>query len=486
MRFGELLEGLEVLEVRGDLGVEVRGIASDSRTVKEGDVFVAVKGERADGHGFIGEALRRGASALLVERRPDGAAAPWARVRSTREALGLVASRFYGEPSSRLTVVGVTGTNGKTTTTYLLESIFRAAGKEVGVVGTVNYRFPGCVREAPNTTPSSLELHRLLGEMLQRGVSHVAMEVSSHALVQGRLKGCQFDAGVFLNLSPEHLDYHGTMDRYLEAKALLFREVLRDSPKDPWAIYNADDPRVRTVGDGVRGLRKVTFGLRGQVRPVEASRGPEGLRAVLDTPWGRLEVRSPLLGEHNLYNVMAAVATALALGVEEEAVVKGVWALKGVPGRLERVGERPMVIVDYAHTPDALRRALEAVRPLARGRVIVVFGCGGDRDRSKRPLMGRVASEGASLVILTSDNPRGEDPLAIIREIEAGIAPGTDYLVIPDRREAIREAIGLARPEDLVLIAGKGHETYQIVGGERLPFDDREEARKALEDLGWS
>lgn len=484
MKFIELLEGLQLLEARGDLGVQVRGISCDSRTVREGELFVAIRGERVDGHKFVGDALAKGASALLVESPPDGAHVPWARVRSTREALGVVSSRFYGEPSKRLKAVGVTGTNGKTTTTYLLEAILTTWGKQVGVIGTVNYRYHGYSKEALNTTPSSLELQGLLKEMADRGVTHVVMEVSSHALVQRRLKGCHLDVGVFLNLSPEHLDYHKTMEDYLEAKALLFREVLKESQKTPWAIYNADDARVRGVGDELMGLDKLTFGREGDIRPLEAKGGPFGLEAVLKTPWGPVKVKSPLLGEHNLYNIMAAVATVLVLGVEQEAIEEGIRRLKGVPGRLEKVSDRPMVVVDYAHTPDALAKVLDALRPLAKGRVIVVFGCGGDRDRTKRPVMGRIASEKASLVVLTSDNPRGEDPMAIIREIEAGLVPGCDYLVIPDRKEAIREAIRRATPDDLVLIAGKGHETYQIIGERRLPFDDREEARKALEELG--
>ncbi len=485
MRLGELIRGLEVLEVHGDLGVEIADISSDSRLIKGGELFVAIRGERADGHNFLQEAISRGARALLVEDPPSGIGVPWVRVGDTRVALGEVASRFYGRPSLGLKVVGITGTNGKTTSCYILESILKAYGAKVGVIGTVSYRWMDQQREAQNTTPSSLELQRLLKEMLDSGVSYVVMEVSSHALVQRRLKGCHFDVGIFTNISPEHLDYHGTMQEYLRAKALFFQEVLKESQKDPWAIYNADDPKVREVVEGVEGLKGLGFGMGGLVRPLGWRADPQGISFKLETPKGLLEARSKLIGYHNLYNIMAAVSAAIILDVPTEAICQGIEGLRGVPGRLERVSERPKVFVDYAHTPDALKKALEALRPLARGKLIVVFGCGGERDRSKRPLMGKIASLMASLTVITSDNPRGEDPMAIIGEIRAGIQPGAPYLVIPDRREAIREAIRRAEEEDVVLIAGKGHEAYQIIGSERYPFDDRQEARKALEEFGW-
>ncbi|RLA84958.1 MAG: UDP-N-acetylmuramoyl-L-alanyl-D-glutamate--2,6-diaminopimelate ligase, partial [Deltaproteobacteria bacterium] len=364
MRLGELIRGLEVLQVHGDLGVEISDISSDSRLIRGGELFVAIRGERANGHGFLREAVSRGARALLVEDPPSGIGVPWVQVRDTRVALGEVASRFYGQPSLGLKVVGITGTNGKTTSCYLLESILKAHGAKVGVIGTVSYRWMDQQREAQNTTPSSLELQRLLREMLDSGVTHVVMEVSSHALVQRRLKGCHFDIGIFTNISPEHLDYHGTMREYLRAKALFFQEVLKESQKDPWAIYNADDPKVREVVEGVEGLKEFGFGVRGLVRPIRWRADLEGISFELETPRGPLEARSRLVGYHNLYNIMAAVSAAIILDVDIQAICRGIEGLKGVPGRLERVSEKPKVFVDYAHTPDALQKVLEALRPL--------------------------------------------------------------------------------------------------------------------------
>jgi len=487
MRLEKLLEGLKVLRTEGDLTISVEGIAHDSRRVKPGDLFVALRGTKEDGHRFVPDALKAGASALLLEEPlPWAVPVPWVVVPDAREALALVAARFFGEPSRELTIIGITGTNGKTTTSYLLEAILKEAGAEVGVIGTVNYRWGNRMLPALNTTPSPCELQRILREMASHGVTHVVMEVSSHALVQRRVKACHLDVGIFTNLSPEHLDYHGTMEEYLAAKALLFNEVLKESAKEPWAIYNRDDRWVRKAAEEVNGLKKMDYGTEGTIRPLRWRTDLEGIEAVIDTPRGILEVSSSLIGPFNLENIMAAVASALALGVSSDAIVLGIEKVRGIPGRMERVGRRPAVFVDYAHTPDALEKVLSGIKPLVRGRLIVVFGCGGERDRSKRPLMGQVASKLASRVVVTSDNPRGEDPLKIIEEIRKGLEPGTDHLIIPDRREAIRKAIEEAKPEDVVVIAGKGHENYQIVGEQRLPFDDRFEARRVLEELGWS
>lgn len=488
MKLELLLDGLPISAKGGNLAVEVEGVAYDSRRVKPGDLFVAIRGSRDDGHRHIPEALAKGARALLLQEPPaEGGQVPWATVPDTREALASIACRFFGDPSREVRLAGITGTNGKTTTAYLLEAILKEAGREVGVIGTVNYRYCGRELRADNTTPGPYELQQLLREMRSSGVTDVVMEVSSHALQQGRVKGCHFDVGVFTNLGRDHLDYHGTIEAYLEAKALLFRRFLRESCKETWAIYNREDSRVKGVIEGIKGLRRLSYGLKeGDVRALYWRASLEGTEVLLLTPKGEIEVSCSLVGPHNVFNIMASVATALAMGVPLEAIAEGVAKVERVPGRMEKVWGGPLVFVDYAHTPDALQKALEGLRSLVKGRLIVVFGCGGERDRGKRPLMGEVASHLADLVVLTSDNPRGEDPLRIIEEIRSGLLPGRAYKVILDRREAIRWALGEASPEDGVLIAGKGHETYQIIGTLRHPFDDREEALRALRELkGW-
>lgn len=487
MRLRELLEGIEFVEIKGDLEIEVKGISCDSRKVKQGDLFVAIKGTETDGHLFLTEALQKGAVAFVVEEPPKEGGCSYVRVSNSREALGLIASKFYGEPSKALKVVGVTGTNGKTTTTYLVEAILKAKGEKVGLIGTVTYRWDGVQLEATNTTPSSLDLQKMMKEMLETGVGYVVMEVSSHALSQKRLKGCYLDVGVFTNVTPEHLDYHGSFEDYLKAKALLFEEVLKESKqngKDPWAIYNVDDPHVSKVVEGL-GFKKLSFGQKGDISPLEHESSIDGIKAHLKTPFGEVSFSSKLVGFHNLYNIMAAIGVCLALGVDRRVIEEGIASLKGVPGRLERVSDRPAVFVDYAHTPDALQKVLLALRPFVKGKLILVFGCGGNRDRTKRPQMGRIASELSSFAVITSDNPRKEDPWVIIEEIKKGVKPGFPHKVIVDRKEAIFEAITQAGPEDVVLIAGKGHETYQVIGERRYPFDDREAARIALKELGW-
>ena len=486
-----MIKGLEIIRSEGDLGKEVKGVAYDSRLLREGEVFVAIRGTRRDGHDFIEEALRKGASGLILEREPSGRLpVPWVQVPSSRRALAQISCHLFSHPSLSLRVVGVTGTNGKTTTTYLLESILKEAGREVGVVGTINYRYKGKEVPAPVTTPESYDLQKILREMVEGGVQDLVMEVSSHALEQGRVEGSHFDGAIFTNLSHDHLDYHGEMSRYFEAKRRLFTEVLPQSRKDDrWMAYNVEDPWGERLAEGISGMRKLPFGIkRGEVRALRYSLSLRGIEAELSTPEGVFVLRSPLLGRHNLYNVLASVSAAILLGVEIEAIKRGVEGLGCVPGRMERVddGEGPSVFVDYAHTPDALRSVLEGVRRLTKGRVIVVFGCGGERDREKRPLMGEVAASLGHKVIITSDNPRGEDPYEIIHQIEEGCRrAGGDWIVLPDRGEAIRRAVAMAEEEDVVIITGKGHEAYQIWGDKRVPFDDREEAKRALEGRRW-
>jgi UDP-N-acetylmuramoyl-L-alanyl-D-glutamate--2,6-diaminopimelate ligase len=491
---GTLLENLEVLEVHGDLGTPVRGIAYDSRRVVEGDLFVAVSGTRQDGNRFIEDAISRGACAVFVEKVPEaGLPVACVRVADSRKALARLAAAFYDNPSRSFELIGITGTNGKTTTTLLLESILKKADHSPAVLGTLGYRWDGRQKTAAMTTPESLDLHGLFHEMRQDAVSHVVMEVSSHALALGRVEGCAFKAGIFTNLSQDHLDFHSTMESYFEAKALLFKNHLSMNGKVSVGIINADDPygnRLTEVSAGDLWSYSVAH-RAARVWVKNAEMTPSGIRAIISAPSGEFEVRSPLLGRLNLYNLLAAATTALALGISKEAIREGLEAVSYVDGRLQRVsipGECGFeVVVDYAHTPDAMEKSLACLREMTRGRILVVFGCGGDRDRGKRPLMGRVAAELGDLVIVTSDNPRSEVPEAIIRDIEPGVksaglelvGPGSPpdngkgYTIEVDRKHAIELALGWARPGDIVFIGGKGHETYQIIGGQVFPFDDR-------------
>jgi UDP-N-acetylmuramoyl-L-alanyl-D-glutamate--2,6-diaminopimelate ligase len=490
MRLGELLEVVgEVGTWEGD-DVEVGGIAVDSRRVRPGDVFFALPGLRTDGRQHVADAVARGARAVIasgdLESRPAGTTL--LRTGTPRRLLGRAAAHLAGDPSAALTLVGVTGTNGKTTTTYLLEAIWRAARLRPGIVGTIAYRFDGAARPASLTTPDALELQALLAEMRAAGTTHVAMEVSSIALAQERVAGCRFDAAVFTNLTRDHLDFHGDLESYGAAKARLFLECLPAGGKrDPVAVVNVDDQAGAELAARV-GTRCVRVGRGGDadVHPLEVDTGLAGTRGTL--AFGDLHVQfaCPLVGSAHLENVLAAAATAWVLGAPPDAIARGLAAVEPPPGRLEQIaGPGFTVAIDYAHTPDALGRVLEVLRPLTRGRLIVVFGCGGDRDRGKRPLMGEAAARLSDLVILTSDNPRTEDPLAILAEIERGVqaAGAGAYRVEPDRRAAIALAIGLARPGDVVLVAGKGHEDYQIVGTEKRHLDDREEVRGALQRL---
>lgn len=505
MKLSELIAGLDVVQVDGDTAVEIADICYDSRRCRPGSLFVAVPGLKVDGYDYIPQALDRGAKALVLEKPCSVPPAVTAvRVPDSRRALGILGRNYYGNPSHGLCVVGVTGTSGKTTITYLLESIFQAGGLKPGVLGTVNYRFNGKTLPAPNTTPESLELQRMLREMAEAGVQGVIMEVSSHALELRRVDDCEFDLGIFTNLSHEHLDYHCTMEDYFLAKRRFFDVLLDDRKGDrTWRmVVNADDSWGQKILKDAPG-RALTFGLDSAADvSAAATFSVDGIRAVIRTPGGEMAVRSELVGGFNLSNILAAAAAAYALDIPPEAICRGIAGLTTIPGRMEKItltGGGPSVFVDYAHKVEALKGVLQSLLPFKTGRMITVFGCGGDRDRQKRPLMGKAAAAFSDLTILTSDNPRSEDPLEIIREIESGINSGAvrkleadnlkntaekGYLVIPDRRTAIERAIGAARSDDLVLIAGKGHETYQILGSRTIPFDDRTIAREALAARG--
>jgi UDP-N-acetylmuramoyl-L-alanyl-D-glutamate--2,6-diaminopimelate ligase len=482
-----LLEALPERTVHGEVPAAVTGIASDSRRVAPGHCFVAVPGFRQDARRFVTEAVARGAVLVVTEGDPLDMAVPQILVPSARRALARLAAAHYGHPSRRLTLVGITGTNGKTTTSYLVEALLRARGQRTGVIGTIQYVVGDERRPAGQTTPEALELQGMLAEMLGSGVGGVAMEVSSHALALDRAHDLAFDVAVFTNLTQDHLDFHGTFAAYAAAKRHLF-ELLAASPKaHRVAVVNAGDP---ASGEMVRDLGlpvlRFSFGEGAEVRALEHTSALDGIRMTVDTPRGRTRVASPLIGEHNVQNLLAAVAVGLALGLELPAIAAALEAVDTVPGRFEQVraGQPFLVVVDYAHTPDALERVLATARKLTRGRLAVVFGCGGDRDRGKRPLMGAIAARLGDQVWITSDNPRTERPEAIIAEIVEGVRsvglPPDRYATSPDRAEAIRAALAWARAGDAVLIAGKGHETYQIIGSDVRPFDDREVARRAL------
>jgi UDP-N-acetylmuramoyl-L-alanyl-D-glutamate--2,6-diaminopimelate ligase len=464
----------------------VSSIAYDSRRVSSGAVFVALRGLKADGVSFATQAIARGAAAIVAESpRPEGIAVPWIQAADARLALALLADRFYDHPSRRMPVVGVTGTNGKTTTAYLLASVLDAAGMTAGVMGTVAYRVGREEREAARTTPEAPDVQQLLSEMLENGCRSAIMEVSSHALALKRVDGMHFAAAIFTNLTRDHLDFHEDMETYFAAKRRLFEMLDADTP----GIINADDPRAPALLASCR--RAMTYGI---TQPADVTPGPielalGGLTLEVFTPKGNLAIRSKLVGRPNVYNILAATATAVALDIPLETIARGVDALPGVPGRFEVVSSPSddlTVVVDYAHTDDALRNLLETARPLADKGLITVFGCGGDRDRTKRPLMGMVAARLSDIVIVTSDNPRTEDPARIIEEIRRGIAPGapagrrTEVLAVVDRAEAIERAVAMAGAGDLILVAGKGHEKYQQIGDRVLPFDDAAVAREAL------
>jgi UDP-N-acetylmuramoyl-L-alanyl-D-glutamate--2,6-diaminopimelate ligase len=505
MRLREFLALKEVEEAEGDLDQEVTGLTYDSRQVRAGEIFFAIPGEKVDGHEFIPQALQSGAAGVVVARKrtwPHGTT--WIRTKDVRRTMGLWGAHFYGRPSRRMKLVGVTGTNGKTTVTYLVESILSAAGLEPGVIGTINYRYRGQQVPSHHSTPESLELQSLLAEMETAGAQSVAMEVSSHALVQERVRGIDFDVALFTNLSRDHLDYHASMDDYFSAKSRLFTDYLKVSvkPKKAAVIYGGD-VRGRDLLRKVReaGLETWSYGEESEwdIHPVKVHSDVGGLRGQLECKGRYLDFSSPLIGAANLQNIMGAVGVGGCLELPAEVIAKGIQQLTSVPGRLEKVENNlgVSILVDYAHTPDALEKVLGAVRPLTQRRVLTVFGCGGDRDRGKRPLMGEIAARLSDLVVLTSDNPRTEDPLRILGEIEDGIQqaglkrfgdgnPQTErgYWVEKDRRAAIRIALRAAQRGDVVLIAGKGHEDYQILGAKKIHFDDREVAREELSRIG--
>jgi UDP-N-acetylmuramoyl-L-alanyl-D-glutamate--2,6-diaminopimelate ligase len=493
MNLSELVAGLPC-EIRGP-EVEVAGLSYDSRRAGEGDLFFALARDRRQALEYSQQALRRGARALVWERGGVGArpAATLVECAGVRRLMASVAARFFNWPSRDLDLIGVTGTSGKTTTTYLLAAIGAAAGERVGVIGSVGITTPGGRIESELTTPEAIDLEAALARMREEGVSRVAAEISSIGLSQGRAEELDFRAALFTNLGRDHLDYHASLEDYFAAKLHLFELLTATCRPDPVVVAPLDSwgERVLALAPG----RKLSFALSApaDVYPCEAKLSASGIEAVIQVPGRRLAISSPLLGQFNLLNILGAVAMSVALGIKDEAVVEGVRRCPGAPGRMEIVA-RPqgaLVVVDYAHKPDALSAVLQALRALAPRRLLCVFGCGGDRDRGKRPLMGEIAARLADLPILTSDNPRTEDPLAIIAQVETGLRAGgrrhvayatggADYLVEPDRRAAIALGLTYLQPGDILVVAGKGHEDYQLVGHTKLPFDDRAVVKELL------
>lgn len=487
MKLRELINNLEVKKVTGDLETEIEDIAYHHEKVCPSALFVAIRGHVENGHKYINEACAKGAAAIVSEDEVDlPADVASIIVSDCRAALARMSARIFEEPSKKMRLVGVTGTNGKTTITYILEAIFREAGMMPGVIGTVEHRIGDRAVFSANTTPESYELQKLLASMVSSGVSACAMEVSSHSLTLERVVGCQFDGAVFTNLTPEHLDFHGEMETYFAAKMRLFRERLVESRKnDVFAAINTDDQFGKRMVKEM-GYRLYRYSLKGrtEVSAKNVLCDREGISMTVKTPDGKFECRSRLLGRFNVHNILAATSAALGLGIKLEAIQSGIEKVCFVPGRLEAVKNSRDILafVDYAHTPDALQNVLVHVREFTKapnGRLIAVFGCGGDRDRTKRPLMGEVAEQLADVVFVTSDNPRTEDPEVIISEILEGMKK-KKHEVIVGRREAIKKAVETARPGDVIVVAGKGHENYQITRSGRRHFDDREVLQEFL------
>lgn len=485
MKLNQLLKTIRPLSLTGPDEIKITGLACYSQRVEPGFLFAAFKGQKHNGLEFVTDAVKRGAVAILSETSaPLDWPLTWIQVSDARQALALLAAEFYGHPSASMKVIGITGTKGKTTITYLIESIVAKAGGKPAVIGTINYRGPGLFKEATRTTPEAPELQQMLRTFLDHGATHAILEVSSHSLCLHRVLGINFDLAMFTNLSPEHLDFHPTMEDYFEAKKRLFFL----NKKKRMAIVNQDDPWGKKL-IGELPMTTISFGLEAAalIRASHVQLSEKITTFLINYPGGEVEIETPLLGLHNIYNILAAFAAGLALKIDLTAIVEGIKAVKNIPGRLEKI-ESPgdfTIFVDYAHTESALRSVLEALRVFNPKRLIVVFGCGGDRDPTKREKMGQVAGELADLIFVTSDNPRSENPLSIMTEIEKGVLRTgiKKYFLEPDRRQAIKKALQIAHQGDIVLVAGKGHENYQEIGGKIIPFNDSQVIRELLVEL---
>lgn len=501
MKIKDIFEGLALVkEIEGDLDKEITSICCDSRKVENGSLFVAIRGFKSDGRVYFNDVIKKGAKAVVTENNvlgkkgvsPNGTAITCISVHDTRKALALLSAKFYGYPSKKISVIGITGTNGKTTTSYLLESVLKINHFKTGRVGTIDYRFNGEIIPASHTTPESIDLQYLLKRMADSNVKYCVMEVSSHSLELERVYGMRFETGIFTNLTQDHLDFHGTEEKYFTAKEKLFKEYGLKK-----AVINTDNGYGKRLLKDINAGEILTYGIeeKADVIARDIYNSIDGLRFFVDTPAGEFRIESRLIGKYNVYNILAAVSAGILEELPRENIIKGIFSVNSIPGRLETIdeGQDFTVLVDYAHTDDALKNVLKSAKELPHNKLIVVFGCGGDRDRGKRPLMGRVGVEHSDFAIITSDNPRSEEPLKIIEEIEAGVLDthsmddllGAEirsqrYIRIPDRREAIEFSINKASKGDIVIIAGKGHEDYQIFRDKRIHFDDREIAREEI------
>ncbi len=490
MRLRDVLAGIEAVQPAADTAVEISHLACHTGKVEASTLFFALRGVASDGNEYVRDAISRGAVAIASEL-PRPASLPaeilWAQLHDGRKGLALAAANFYKHPARALKLVAVTGTNGKTTTTHLIDSVLKASGQGTGLFGTIAYHTPRGEYPSPNTTPESLELQGFLAEIRDAGGKFAVLEASSHALTMDRLWGCQFDAAVFTNLTREHMDYHKTFDDYFAAKRRLFEGTGAAAPKV--SVINTDD----AYGKLLAGLPnpKLSYGLEGEadVTTARFSLSFAGLKFTAQTPIGKIDIESPLVGRINVYNILAAVGAAVALDVPRDVIARGIRSLESISGRFQRIemGQPFLVIVDYAHTDDALENLIRTARELnPKGRIITLFGCGGGKDRTKRPVMGEVAGKNSDLVVLASDNPRHEDPLRIISDIVVGLQKVQGkYVIEPDREKAIGVAFDYAKAGDIVLLAGKGHENYQILGDQTLEFDEREVARRALRERGF-
>lgn len=485
MKLAEIVHNIDPVRVEGSLDLEITEINQDSRLVSIGNLFICIKGSKVDGHQYLRQAAERGAVAAVVEDWPqDNFGMTIIQLKEVAGSLKEMAGAFYGYPDRRLKLIGVVGTNGKTTSTFLVKSILESAGYQVGLIGTINHLIKDRVISTNNTTPGTLELQKLFSQMVTAGVEYVVMEVSSHSIDQGRVAGLKFEGGIFTNITQDHLDYHKTFEEYLRVKTKFFRDL----PSDSWAAINIDDPHAESFIAQTK-AKVLTYGIEksAMIQGKEIKVTQSGATYTANTPQGLIDLKLKLTGYFNVYNSLGVLSAGLALGLVPKVVKKGLEWVSIVPGRFQLVPESKTfgVIVDYAHTPDGLENILKTARGITSRRLLLVFGCGGDRDRTKRPIMGEIAAKMADYTIITSDNPRSEDPLKIINDIEAGFqnaAPASAYQVEADRATAIRKIIAMAEADDLVMIAGKGHEDYQIFGDRRIHFDDREVAREALKE----
>ena len=493
MKLNELASTLTIAQITGSGDITITGLQTDSRKVAPGDLFICLPGHTVDGHDYAEQAAEQGAAALVVEHQLD-IDLPQVIVKDSRYAMAVIADAFFGSPSSHMKMIGVTGTNGKTTTTYLIEKMMNDHGVNTGLIGTIQMRYGGRTFPMSGTTPEALELQRSLDDMSANGVKCCVMEVSSHALEQGRVKGTDFRTAIFTNLTQDHLDYHKTMEDYREAKGLFFSRLgnkfAHQKNQRKYAVLNADDEASQYFAK-VTAAEVITYGLdeKADVRASEISITAQGTHFHVDTFQGSCDIQLRMVGKFNVYNALAAITAGLLEGLDLDSIKRSLESVPGVDGRVESVDEgQPFaVIVDYAHTPDGLENVLKTVNEFAKGRVITVFGCGGDRDRTKRPIMGKIAAKYSDIVMVTSDNPRTEDPDLILKDIEAGLhedsVPQEKYQLIVDRRKAIQKAIEMASPDDVVLIAGKGHETYQDIMHVKHDFDDRVVAKEAIRGM---